>query len=250
MSTYRPPSIKKCFDVLSAISKAKGGLSLSEIARTLNMSKATVHGLVGVLKDMGVLIQDIKSKRFLLGPTILELGKVSLSQLTLWEIARPAMRELMEETKGTVYLGILNNRHVTILDVVESTADMKITSARGSTVPIFAAALGKVMLGFLEEKERAELLRFGLPKYTERSIVDPGTFLKEIEKATLQGYAVDLEEYISGVWAVAAPVRNWMGIPAAIWVVGFRASLEEKGIDEIAELTKRTAQYIDDLLKS
>lgn len=249
MAKYRAPSIRKCFEVIGAISKSKAGLSLSEIARTLNMSKATVHGLVGALKDLGVLILDMRSKRFLLGPTLLELGKASLSQLALGNIARPAMQELMEETKGTVYLGILNNRHVTILDVVESTADMKITSARGSTVPLFAAALGKVMLGFLEEKERVELLKYGLPRYTERSILDTDIFLREVEKASLQGYAVDLEEYISGVWAVAAPIKNWMGIPAAVWVVGFKASLEEKGIQEIAEATKRTAQSIDDLLK-
>ena len=249
MAGYYPPSIKKSFQVLGAIGQNKSGLSLSEISRTLGMSKATVHGILGALKELGVLVQEPSTRRFLLGPTLIELGTISLSQISSRELVRPLLVELMEETKGTVYLGILNDTHVTILDVVESTTDMKITSSRGSTVPLFAAALGKVMLGFLEEEVQREILKGGLPKFTENSITDRDLFLAEVKKAKELGYGVDMEEYISGIWAVAAPIENWFGIPAALWVVGFKTSLEAMGIEKIASATKRTAEKIRALIQ-
>ena len=231
------------------VGKSSSGLTLSELSRELSLSKATVHGLVKALVGLKVLLQDKFSKKYVLGPTLLELGRLSLSQMSIKDISRPIMQGLMENTGGTVYLGILNNMHVTILEVIESSLDMKITSPRGTTVPIFAAALGKIMFGFLEEEEQKRILSFGLPKFTQFSITDPESFLKEVKRAKALGYALDQEEYMYGVWAVAAPITNWMDIPTAIWVVGFKAVLEEKGITQIAEETKKAAKAIEEELE-
>jgi len=245
MTTYKAPSIKRAFDIIMKLGRSASGLTLSELSRELNLSKATVHGLVKALVGLKVLLQDKVSKKYILGPTLLELGRLSLAQMWIKDVARPIMQRLMEDTGGTVYLGIQNNMHVTILEVVESSLDMKITSPKGSTVPIFAAALGKIMLGFLEESEQRSILSRGLPKFTEFSITEPENFLEEVKKAQALGYALDQEEYMYGVWAAAAPIRNWMDIPTAVWVVGFKAVLEEKGLIEIAIQTKKAAEAIE-----
>jgi DNA-binding IclR family transcriptional regulator len=55
-----------------------------------------------------------------LGFTLFEIGRSAYSQIDLKTSARPVIEELMEQTRTSVFLGILNWGHVTILDIVEA----------------------------------------------------------------------------------------------------------------------------------
>ena len=150
------------------------------------------------------------------------------AQIDLRDISRPVMEGLMEKLEETVFLGILNRERVTIVDVVECRHDYKITSPIGTTIPLFAAATGKVFLSKMGDREALEMIRKkGLPRRTDKSITDPEQFLKDVKIARLRGYATDYEEYISGVRAVAAPIEGEKHGLAAIWVVGFKESLDD-----------------------
>ncbi len=73
-------------------------------------------------------MRDPATKRYRPGLTLLELGKSAYSQFDLKDLARPVMENLMEITQESVFLGVLNGQHITILDIVESRNDLKITS--------------------------------------------------------------------------------------------------------------------------
>ncbi len=53
-----------------------------------------------------------------------------------------------------------------------------------------------------------------------------------------------------GVWAVAAPIRNWKKVPASIWVVGFLNDLAHGSLEEIISATKAAARDIEERLAS
>jgi DNA-binding IclR family transcriptional regulator len=59
------------------------------------------------------------------------------------------------------------------------------------------------------------------------------------------GYAVDDEEYILGVRAVALPIVGLGQFMSAIWVVGFKASLDEKKMRAIIKVTKEATVAIE-----
>jgi IclR family KDG regulon transcriptional repressor len=245
MKRYGAPSVKKAFAILGAIASSKDGLGVSELARSLKMAKSTVHGMTAALEEVGAVMRVPETKRFKLGFTLLEVGRSAYSQIDLKTSARPIMEELMENTQTSVFLGILNWDHVTVLDIVESRQDFKITAPVGTTIPLLAGAVGKAFLSSMDETQAAKIVNSkGFPRFTKNSIVDPETYFQELKKVRQKGYAVDDEEYILGVRAVASPLMGLGQLKSAIWVVGLKAGLDEKKMKVITRATQKAAQAI------
>lgn len=242
---YFAPSVIKAFDILKLIASKREGAGISEIAKALEMAKSTVHGMTSALEELGAVRRDPLTKRYTLGFTLFELGKAAFSQIELKDFARPFMQALMERTQSSVFLGVLNWDHVTILDVVEPSTKLKITSPVGTTIPLFAGAVGKVFLSMMEEQQVREILHSkGLTRYTDNSVTDMDRYMEEIQAVREQGFATDDEEYIAGVRAVAAPIVDGSPVRSAIWAVGFKASLDEDRMAILTALTRETALAI------
>lgn len=247
--TYSAPSVKKAFKILYAISDASNGLGVSDLSKQLKIGKSTVHGITSALEELGVLVRGPLHKRYTIGYTLLELSRKFYKKMELRDIARIPMERLMEKVRETVFLGVMNGDHVTILDVVESHNEMKITSPPGTRLPLLVGATGRVFLGQFEEKKGKKIVqKVGLVRYTSKSVIDPKKFLKEVEGARKKGYAIDDEEYMPGVRAVATPIQTGSLTPAAIWVVGFTSSLNDQKMKLIIPQIQKTAQEISRLL--
>jgi DNA-binding IclR family transcriptional regulator len=151
----------------------------------------------------------------------------------------------MERTQTSVFLGILNWRQVTILDIVESRQELNITAPVGSIIPLLAGAVGKVFLATMSEQQAAKIVKSkGLPRFTDNSIVDLDLYFSELNQVREKGYAVDDEEYILGVRAVASPLMGLGQLRSAIWAVGFKASLDEKKMQTLTTETQKAAKTI------
>jgi len=243
--TYSAPSVKKAFKILHAISDAPNGLGITDLSKKLKIGKSTIHGITMALEEMGVLVRDLIHKRYTLGYSLLELCRTTYGKIELKEIARKSMEKLMETIGETVFLGVLNGDHVTILDVVESRNEMKITSPPGTRLPLLAGATGRVLLSQIQNEKAKEMIqKKGLVRYTSKTVMDHRQFLKEIEQARKQGYAVDDEEYMAGVRAVAAPLPWASSPPAALWVVGFSSTLDDHKIKTVIREIQETVQEI------
>jgi len=247
---YIAPSVKKAFEILRTISSSREAVGVSEIAKDLNMGKSTVLGITSALEEVGAIMRDPLTKRYNLGFTLFELGGLAYAKIDLKDLARPIMEGLMERIEESVFLGALNGGHVTILDIVESRRDLKITSPVGTTIPLLAAATGKVFLAEMDEEQVMGLIRTnGLTRYTENTITAPEKYLQEIRRVRKEGYATDYEEYLSGVRAVASPIRG-VGHPmSAIWVVGFKESLDDDKMKTLIGETKAAAEAISRKVK-
>jgi DNA-binding IclR family transcriptional regulator len=247
---YSAPSVKKAFKILNAISDTSNGLGISELSKKLKIGKSTVHGITTALEEMGVLIRDPFYKRYTIGYSLLELCRTAYRKIELKELARKPMETLMEKVGETVFLGILNGDHVTIVDMVESRNEMKITSPPGTRLPLLAGSTGRVLLSQIEKEKMKEIIKKkGLVRYTSKTVIDPRQFLREIERVKEQGYAVDDEEYIPGVRAVAAPLLSISSPPAAIWVVGFTSTLDDQKVKTVIREIQETVQEIDQSLR-
>ena len=96
---------------------------------------------------------------------------------------------------------------------------------------------------------RKEILKNkGLVRYTSKTVTDPKRFLGEVEQVKEQGYAVDDEEYIPGVRAVAAPLLSSSSQPAALWLVGFTSTLNDHKIKTAIRDILETVQEINQSL--
>ncbi len=231
-TSYSAPSVKKAFKILQTVADSPSGLGVSELAKQLGIGKSTVHGITASLEEMGVLVRNPIDKRYTVGYTLLELGRKTYGRIEWREVAKTPMRRFMEKVGETIFLGIMNGDHITILDVVESPNEMKITSPPGTRLPLLAGATGKAFLSLLDEKVVKEIVRrVGLVRYTSKSVTDPKKFLREVQETRKRGYAIDDEEYLLGVRAVAAPIQISSHPPVAIWAVGFTSSLNDQKME-------------------
>jgi len=245
MKKYGAPSVKKAFAILSAISSSREGMGVSDLAKKLKMAKSTVHGMTSALEELGAVLREPLTKKYKLGFTLLEIGRSAYSQIDLKTSARPVTEELMAKMQTSVFLGIRNWGQVTIIDIVESRQELNITAPVGSTIPLFAGAVGKVFMASMSKDQAAKMVHAkGLPRFTENSIVDPELYYRELKRVREKGYAIDDEEYIMGVRAVASPLMGLGQLRSAIWAVGFKASLDEKRMKTLAEETQNAAKAI------
>jgi DNA-binding IclR family transcriptional regulator len=245
MKKYSAPSVKKAFAILSAISSSREGLGVSGLAKNLKIAKSTVHGMTSALEELGAIMRDPLTKKYKLGFTLLEIGRSAYAQIDLKTSARPVMEALMEKTQTSVFLGILNWDHVSVLDIVESRQDLKITAPVGTTIPMLAGAVGKVFLASMDEEQARKIVKSkGLPRFTDNSIVDTALYFQELNQVKEIGFAVDDEEYIPGVRAVASPLKGLGQLRSAIWTVGFKASLDDKKMKTLTGETQKAARAI------
>ncbi len=242
---YQAPSVKKAFQILKLISNADNGIGISELSKNLRIGKSTVHGITIALEEIGAISRDPVSKKFTLGLTLFELGRSAYSHIDLKEISNPIMHDLMEKTQESVFLGVLNGEHVTIINIVESRKDIKITSPIGTTIPILAGAVGKVFLASMDEEQATRIIKSrGLTKFTRNTGTDFNEYMDELKAVKNNGYAIDDEGYILGVWAVASPINTESHMMSAIWSVGFKAGLDSGRMNHLAEETKQAAGKI------
>ena len=247
---YSAPSVKKAFQILKLISDSDQGLGISELARSIGISKGTVHGITAALEDAGAIIRNPRTKKYSIGYTIVELGNKGISKIPLGEIAKGHMKELVKLTDETVFLGILENDHILILSVAESNKELKITSPSGTRIPLTAGAPGKLFLAYMEEKRALRYIDSrGLVRYTENTITDRERYIREIRDVRNKGYALDHEEYLQGINAVAVLINANIPVMAAIWVVGFSSSLREDKIQYVVEKSLDAADAISQDLK-
>jgi DNA-binding IclR family transcriptional regulator len=242
---YEAPSVKKAFQILDLVARRDNRLTISDLSRELGISKSTVHGIAQALEKIGAIVRNDETRRYTLGMTILELAHSVYARIDLKDVGRPILEDLMRSTGQTVFLGIRSGLRVSIIDIVESTQNLKITAHIGARIPLLVGATGKVFMASLAEHEAAELVRnIGIRRSTDRSITDPERYLEEIRKARKSGYALDDGEYLQGVRAVAASIHAPGRQLAAIWVVGFSQSLKSEKMMAVAVETKAAAEAI------
>lgn len=249
-NNYSAPMVYKSFAILKEIAKAQGALGVSDISRLLNFNKSTVYGVTQAFLDLGVLRQDESSKKFRLGPALIQLSNQSLASVSLRSIARPYMLKLAHDFAGTVFLGRFDEDGITIIENADSLLDLKISAPVGTRLPFFAGSPAKTFLAYLDEDSQKRIItEKGLPKFTEKTIDNVDKYLVELQKVRKQGYATDFEEYLHGVNAVSVGLFAKSGIfLASIYIVGFSNSFTRDKMLLAAEAAKNYSKEITELV--
>jgi len=244
---YNAPILKKAIDILRLLIREYQPLGVAEIARMVSISKSTAYGILQSFQEEGLVTKDSNSKKYTIGKEMMRLSKLIFKGQDLISIARPFLERLVQIVDETAFLGVREYDAVKVVDAIEAKKDLKISSPVGTKLPITAGAVGKI---FLSTMSNDEILSYfsdkDLPRYTESSITDMDTFIKEIEETRRRGYSVDMEEYLKGIRAVAAIILQDGKPVGAIWFVGFSNSMIDERLGHITRNLKNTAEQISE----
>ena len=246
------PMVERAFRLLDLLSAAEEGLTLSDLARALNMSKGSIHGLLKTLEGSRA-IEQVEDRRFVLGPRMYDLAQAYIRRAGLRHFALPSMHRLASSTGETVCLGRVEQKGVRIIECVVDEgeqAGLHIAVRRGMRIPLLAGACGAVVLSAWPVAQREQYVRaHPLPRFTERSITDPQQFLARVEEVTRTGISIDREEYLNGVSAVSTPIYGAGSVLVALlWVVGFTSRFQDEALERAAVQLREEALAISQSL--
>jgi IclR family transcriptional regulator, pca regulon regulatory protein len=209
-------SLERGLAVLHTFTPDRPSLGISELARELALTRSTTHRYVATLATLGYLQQDGSTRKYRLGPRVLDLGFSMLGSLELREIAAPHLRQLTETTGHTSNLAIRDDTDVILIDRVRGRPGryhhLEFSLHVGSRIPAYCSATGKALLAFLPRPDLDQLLkRTDLVRRGPRTMTSKKALLAELERVRRTGVAVNDEELESALRSIAAPVRSRSG---------------------------------------
>lgn len=244
-SKYKAPAVHRAFTLLRILADSDRPLRLSEVSKRLGCSKSTTHGLIHALTRENALRKETNGSGYFVGPALADLVFSDWNYFKINQTAKPIIDSVRDATGETVFLGARLGHRVLIVLTAESSNALKISANPGTTIPFLAGAVGKVFMALMRDSQIRDLLRLhDLPKYTSNSITDVENYLLEIRKVRKQGYALDIEEYITGVRAVAVALQNHRGPSMAVWVVGMNGNMASDKLKRVVALTSRAAESL------
>ena len=246
---YRAPSVARALKIMELVAQSRDGLGISELSRRLEISKGTVFGLCNQLEAGGALSRDPESKRYGLGPLVATLARQGFAQASLRDAAAPEMTRLCTRLDESVFLGVMGRGEVLVVEARQPPEQIRISAGPGTRLPLLAGAVGKVFLAGQTPAKVREYLASGLPRYTERTVIDPEEYQRQLEQVRRQGFALERDEFLTGIWGVAAGLGAAGGMPAALYVVGFTTSLYTGRLQEVARETLAAARRIQRALE-
>lgn len=238
------PKPVKTLEVLEVLASAGRDLGITEISRALDMSKSTVHRILTAMVERQYVLKDEVTRRYRLGFKLLLLSSQILDSLELRQIARPEMVELAGLSRETVHLVWLEGDEGVYVEKIDTTETVGLLSRVGKRVSLYATAVGKAMLAFMDpDRLESYLQRVELKQITPYTITDRAALREELDRIDRQGFALDCGENRVGVVCVAAPVFQSNGrVIAAVSISGpefryttgrageFGAAVREAGI--------------------
>jgi IclR family transcriptional regulator, KDG regulon repressor len=247
---YRIHVIDRAAQILNCFGFDHQELSVSEIGLRTGLHKSTAHRILMALEYNDLIKQNPETGKYHLGIKLFKLGHQAVSQLNLREICRPFLIRIMNKTKETVHLAVLDENQVLYLDKVEGPHALRMPSRVGRHIPTYCTSLGKAMLSCLEEQEVQQILpKQALKAYTPHTVKNLDGLLAELRAIRKRGYAIDNEEIEIGLRCVGAPIRDYTGaMVGAISVAAPSARLRNQETPIAGRLVMEVAAEISEKL--
>lgn len=218
-------SLERGLEVLELLAE-RGEIRLGELAREVNVSRATAFRVLATLQNRGYVKHSRSDRSYRLGSALRALAARS-DVSSVVSLAAPAMEQLRAATSETVNLALVRRRRVVYASILEGVHALRMSATVGEAVPVHAAAIGKAVLAHLPPEQRATFLGpEPFPALTKRTPTRTKELEEELDRVKARGYAEDDEEVEVGAACVAAPILDSHGLPVgAMSVSGLAARL-------------------------
>jgi IclR family pca regulon transcriptional regulator len=213
-------SLERGLAILSAFRSGRPDLGISDLAREIGLGRSTTHRYVATLAALGYLQQNRTTRKYRLGPRVLDLGFSAINSMELRELAAPHLQQLSDETGFTVNMAILDGVDIVYVERCRSSRvaqrEIDLNLHVGSRMPAYCTSMGKVLLAFMAQDEcEAVLDSSTLARRGPNTLTTRKALRAELERVRRDGFAINNEELAYGLRSIAAPVRQSDGAVAS-----------------------------------
>jgi DNA-binding IclR family transcriptional regulator len=209
--------------ILSVFERSSEALTAGQVSVRSGIPRSSVQRILQQLVSARWLKRH--DDGYALGLRMFEIGSLVAHRSRITSVARPVIHGLRERTGHVVHLAVLDQQDVVYLDKVASgTADRAfadtLPSRVGGRFPAHCTAVGKALLAYSPQATVNQYLATGLRRRTLASLATPAALEAAIAAIRGAGYAAERGEAVPGVACVAAPIRSFDEVIAAVSVCG------------------------------
>ena len=230
--------------VLQAFDRDRRQLTLSDVARQVDLPRASVRRSLHTLVRLGFAETD--GRLFRLTPRVLKLASAYLLSNAISDVIQPALERLSAEVGEACSAAVRDGDDVIWVAHAAPNRVFSVTASIGFRIPAVASALGRVFLAELDDRELdAFLARVKPEKLTPRTETDRAVLRRAIVQVRENGYALVDQEVEAGFHSIAVPLRRVDGSVIASLNIGVPGN---RGTgDTLARLLPRLKTFAEEL---
>ncbi len=231
--------------VLELLSMEPFEWSLTEISNKLSLSKGTAHRIVATLIEAGFVRQDGLRNRYVVSGKALEVGTGFLRHSPAYRAAFPVMHELGRQIEGIIHFGVWDSDTILFLRSYGQPSSYYLYADTGDRRPIHANAMGKAMLAYSPAADVERIMSANCDAFTRNTITTLPAMERELARIRKRGFAINDEEWCTGLRAVASPVLGLRGeVAASICIGGPTLKMSNARIEKYGRLVRDAGTQI------
>ena len=221
-------TLMRGLESLALFSDTEARLSNAEIARRLDLNRATVSRLCKTLVHMGYMRRDPKGS-FRLAPRVLALSYPVLA-VTRWrhQLVGP-MREIAAMSSGNVTLAVMSGDRFVQVQTIGDPASFPHIPEPGITGPLHRSASGRALLALLEGQELYDTLADLRLRFPEEFAEHADATVAAIARCQSEGFCTSYGDWRPNIVALATPLgqtEDGLRVALACGLPRFRARTE------------------------
>lgn len=195
--------------LLKLFTPERPNMLLGEVSRLAGLNKTTAHRLLAALQSEALIDRNPVTGSYRLGPGLMALGVLALSNSDLRLRVRPILKQLASDTGETATLEVPIDDSMLILDEVAGSHFVGAAGNVGTRWPMHATSTGKALVAF--DDHVLQQLQQDLQPITANTIVNRSTLEEQIEQIRQRGFAETVDELEEGFSGVATIIRGSLG---------------------------------------
>lgn len=206
---YTVPALQRGLDLLGQFSRHTPELTGADLARQLDLPRASVFRILHTLEKAGFVERVGDSSNYKLSIGVLRLGFEYLASMELTEHGRPVIEALRDASGYSAHLVVRDQRDVVFVSKATGRSALFHSIQVGARLPAHATVLGRLLLSDLDMAGLAQLYpETTLQAHTPRTPTTIAQLKALIDVDRANGYGISQGGFETGISTIAAPVFN------------------------------------------
>ena len=232
---YFVPGLSRGLRVLEILGTAENPMSLSEIARAMDLSRSSVFRLVYTLRHMEFIKEGEQKNTYTLGAQVLNLGFAYLNNQPITTIARPLLAKLRDVTGVSTHLSVLEGHYVLYLGSHQARSGFVSNMVTGTRVEAYTTAIGWCLLSGKSDAELAAFCKgLDMPPITKHTPTSFQALKAWVDQMRTDGFIVSRGFREPGGSSIAVPVWDEAGkVVACVNLSGPDSGFDFDRVEEV-----------------
>lgn len=204
-------SVERAFLLLYRIGRNDEHVSISQLARDVDLPRTTVARLLQTLQAVGAVKSVDGGDEYLLGDNLLKLLNNTTWAQQIIAVAQPYLQELAAQTGETVYLCLPDGDWCFYASQINTRYKIRVGDSTGERHPLHVTSAGKIFLAHRDIKAQNAYFKQELEQYTDYTMVSAESLKNQFEVIRQTNISWTRDEYEVGYIGVAAPIYNNQG---------------------------------------